>query len=179
MEDPLCIMLSQHSQIPLFLVLILEVMVKTISPRLKSQWHLSDIIRSIVELSRTLLFHCLGPAFSTTVTIRTKAFMNILSITKQLRQEPEHRQIIADLIEYSLHLRLESRLALERESMDRVLAGILKSEAGPTSLLLVHTISRRLQTHKWKVSELGIQVCNLYKNYHSLLMKHSRRSGHF
>ncbi|KAF8914316.1 hypothetical protein CPB84DRAFT_80766 [Gymnopilus junonius] len=102
-EGPLYVRLPQPGRIPLFLVLLLDIMVKAISPRLKSQWHLLDITRSVAEFSRNLLFQCLGPVFSTRATIRSKVFMAALFITKQLRQEPEHRHIIGDLIEYSLH----------------------------------------------------------------------------
>ncbi|KDR84098.1 hypothetical protein GALMADRAFT_219929 [Galerina marginata CBS 339.88] len=133
-------------------------MVKTICPSLKCQWYLADIGRSIAELSRTFLLHCLNPVCSTTPSIRAKVVIGILSTTDILRRQAVYRPILGDLVEYFLQIRLESGLNLEWSIFDPYIIDTLKMEGDmPISNPLVHAVARQLHIQNGNFGERAIQ----------------------
>ncbi|KAH9482313.1 Serine/threonine-protein kinase ATR [Psilocybe cubensis] len=154
------------SNIPTFVSLVLEVIVKAICPSLPNDYYFLDIGRSIAEFSRKLLVHYLNPGIPMKADIRTKLLRNIISSTEPLWSHPVYRPFMGDLVEYLLQIRLEAGLDREWDPVDQYLIDTLKSNiVMSSSYPMIRIVIQRLQIYNGKDSERLSELLWAYLQY--------------
>jgi len=143
--NPLNLTISP-TRIASFVVLVIDIVFKIISPPLQCHWYLADTTRSAAEVSRAVLLHSINPVHATTSATRSKNLIDIISITKPLSSLPECRSILGDFLEYFLQIRLDSALGFDWGAVDGFLMNAFQMEDNmPTSPAVILSLVNRLR----------------------------------
>ena len=76
--------MESASQLPLFLSLLLDVICKSLSPALLSQWFLVDLIRRVTGAAASVLDFCLSPTCTTTSVKRARGLIQVIASATSL-----------------------------------------------------------------------------------------------
>jgi len=148
------VVIGPCARAPAFVTVILEVLVRTLHPVLKSQWFLADVSRMINDLALSLSRFCLDPACPISSIGRTRCLASIVRTTAPLRRVPEYRLSLGNLPERFLQIRLECGLKLDWEAVDHSLIEAFSNEKDlPVSRALIRAVAAKLEANDWTPSE--------------------------
>ena len=144
-SDPLSITVKTIARVPALLIIILDVIVRTVRPALKCHYVLADVLRMTSDLAWSLLHYCMASTFPAAPAVRLHCITSIITATAPLRRVPEWKSSLGSLPQRTLHIRLEYGSMLDWSAVDTVLQDVFRGECDlPISRELVHSAAVRL-----------------------------------
>jgi hypothetical protein len=116
------VVVESASQLPLFLTLLLDLVSKSLSPALLSQWFFVDVIRKVLGTATAVLRFCLSSSCTTTSAKRARSLEQLVkSATALLALSSGSEDTIENLFTCLLRHRLIQGPHASWEALDLVL----------------------------------------------------------
>lgn len=139
------IIIANLEFIPSFIALVIKIVARSISPPLKCQWLLSDLLSLTLDTSSRFLTYCMAEGGATTIRLRCQALIASLTATAQIGKFPAHREAWICMVESLLHVRLNFQVKLEWNIVDLAFRELIEGNPVPASRTLVKEVVAKLE----------------------------------